>query len=149
MPKLASLEIKTFLKDGKFIRNQNMIREAMTAFELAGKEFMIIFQAAKKPRSNDQNAFYWGVIIPIVRNCLFEAGHVLTAEQTHDMLRLKFLKVLIQVNEETGEVIERIRSTTELSTVEMMDYLAMIREWVLDFFGVMIPEPDDQMKMKF
>ena len=61
-----------------------------------------------------------------------DAGHVMTNESTHDLIKLKFLKEIILANEDTGEVIERVKSTTELSTSQFMDFVAEIRQFTND-----------------
>jgi hypothetical protein len=138
-------EIRSEVKNGILTRNRNLLSDAIRTFE--GKQVTIKIERTKKKRSNPQNSYMWGIIIPIVQNTLKEAGHTLTQEQTHDLLKLKFLKETILANEETGEYIERIKSTTELSTSQMMDYFASIREWIFDFFGVEIPLPNEDLTL--
>jgi hypothetical protein len=138
-------EIISEVKNGTLTRNTNLIKDAIQIFE--GKQVVIKIEKAKKKRSNPQNSYLWGVVVPIVQNTIKEVGHTLTKEQTHDLLKLKFLKEILIVDESTGETIERIKSTTELSTSQMMDYFAGIREWIFDFFGVAIPEPNQDLTL--
>jgi hypothetical protein len=138
-------EIISEVKKGSLTRNRNLIKDAIATFE--GKQIVIKIEKAKKKRSNPQNSYLWGVVVPIVQNTLKEVGHTLTKEQTHDLMKLKFLKEILIVDESTGETIERIKSTTELSTSQMMDYFAGIREWIFDFFGVTIPEPNQDLTL--
>jgi hypothetical protein len=138
-------EIRSEVKNGILTRNRNLLSDAIATFE--GKQVVIKIEKAKKKRSSPQNSYLWGVVIPIVQNTLKEVGHTLTKEQTHDLLKLKFLKEILIVDESTGETIERIKSTTELSTSQMMDYFAEIKEWVFDFFGVHIPEPNEDLTL--
>lgn len=139
-------EIRTNVENGNLKRNRNLIKDAIASFE--GKEITIKIEKAKKKRSNPQNAYMWGVVIPIVQNCLKDSGNVFSGSQTHELLKYKFLKETILVNETTGEFVERIKSSTELSTSQMMDYFAEIREWVFDFWGVQIPEPNESLTLK-
>ncbi|WP_396195906.1 recombination protein NinB [Flavobacterium sp.] len=138
-------EIISEVKNGTLTRNTNLIKDAIQTFE--GKQIVIKIEKAKKKRSTPQNSYLWGVVVPIVQNTLKEVGHTLTKDQTHDLLKLKFLKETLIVDESTGETIERIKSTTELSTSQMMDYFAGIREWIFDFFGVTIPEPNQDLTL--
>jgi hypothetical protein len=144
---MQKITITTNVADGNLKRNRNLIIEAIKSFE--GKDVLITFEKPKKKRSNPQNAFYYGVIIPIVQNCLKEAGHIMTNESTHDLIKLKFLKEIILVNEDTGEVVERVKSTTELSTSQFMDFVAEIRQFTNEYFGVDIPEPNENITLKF
>jgi hypothetical protein len=139
-------EIRSEVKNGTLTRNVNLIKDAIQTFE--GKQIIIKIEKAKKKRSTQQNRFYYGVIIPIVQNCLKEAGHVMTNESTHDLIKLKFLKETLFVNEDTGEVIERIKSTTELSTSQFMDLLAEINNFTFEYFGVCLPSPNEDLTLK-
>jgi hypothetical protein len=139
-------EIISEVKNGTLTRNRNLIKDAIATFE--GKQIVIKIEKAKKKRSTQQNRFYYGVIIPIVQNCLKEAGHIMTNESTHDLIKLKFLKETLFVNEETGEVIERIKSTTELSTSQFMNLLAEINNFTFEYFGVTLPNPNDDLTLK-
>ena len=139
-------EIISEVKNGSLIRNVNLIKDAIATFE--NKQVVIKIEKFKKKRSTQQNRFYYGVIIPIVQNCLKEAGHVMTNESTHDLIKLKFLKETLFVNETTGEIIERIKSTTELSTSQFMDLLAEINNFTFEYFGVILPSPNDDLTLK-
>ena len=139
-------EIISEVKNGTLTRNVNLIKDAIQTFE--GKQVVIKIEKFKKKRSTQQNRFYYGVIIPIVQNCLKEAGHIMTNESTHDLIKLKFLKETLFVNETTGEVIERIKSTTELSTSQFMDLLAEINNFTFEYFGVSLPSPNDDLTLK-
>ena len=141
-----NFEIISEVKNGSLTRNRNLIKDAIATFE--GKQIVIKIEKFKKKRSTQQNRFYYGVIIPIVQNCLKEAGHVMTNESTHDLIKLKFLKETLFVNETTGEVIERIKSTTELSTSQFMDLLAEINNFTFEYFGVNLPSPNDDLTLK-
>lgn len=141
-----NFEIISEVKNGSLTRNRNLIKDAIVTFE--GKQVVIKIEKFKKKRSTQQNRFYYGVIIPIVQNCLKEAGHIMTSESTHDLIKLKFLKETLFVNETTGEVIERIKSTTELSTSQFMDLLAEINNFTFEYFGVTLPNPNDDLTLK-
>lgn len=49
---------------------------------------------------------------------------------------------------ETGEVLTRVRSTTELNTVEFNEYTEKIRMYANDFFNLQLPLPDQNAKLK-
>lgn len=138
-------EIRSEVKNGTLTRNVNLIKDAIATFE--NKQIVIKIEKFKKKRSTQQNRFYFGIVIPIVQNCLKEAGHIMTNESTHDLIKLKFLKETLFVNEDTGEVIERIKSTTELSTSQFMDLLAEINNFTFDYFGVLLPSPNEDLTL--
>jgi hypothetical protein len=138
-------EIRTNVINGNLKRNRNLILDALNSFE--GQEITITLQKAKKRRSNPQNSFYHGVVIPIMQQCLKDAGYLMTNESVHDMLKLRFLKESILVNEQTAEYIERIKSTTELTTTEFAEYLLDIQKFAIEYFNTEIPNPNENITL--
>ena len=140
-------QIRTSVLKGKFKRNINEILQAVSTFE--GKDCMFTIEPVKNKRSSQQNRYYHGVIIPIVKNCLKEAGYVMTNEDVHDLLKMKFLRETLFVNEDTGDITERTKSTTELSKSAFMDYVEEIRQFTLEYFNTDIPEPNEEIMLSF
>jgi hypothetical protein len=138
-------EIRTNVINGNLKRNRNLIINALETFE--GQEVILTIQKAKKRRSNPQNSFYHGVVIPIMQQCLKDAGYLMTNESVHDMLKLRFLKESILVNENTGEYIERIKSTTELTTTQFAEYILDIQKFAVEYFNVQIPNPNEEITL--
>jgi hypothetical protein len=138
-------EIRTNVINGNLKRNRNLILNALETFE--GQEVILTIQKAKKRRSNPQNSFYHGVVIPIMQQCLKDAGYLMTNESVHDMLKLRFLKESILVNEESGEYIERIKSTTELTTTQFAEYILDIQKFAVEYFNVQIPNPNEEITL--
>lgn len=93
------------------------------------------------PRRTDrQNRYYWPCFVHALWEYLHEQGSDLSEEAVHQLMRAKFLTVDV-ADPATGEVIgQRVRSTTELSTVEFNDYLDRCAEWLRDMFGVRVPD---------
>jgi hypothetical protein len=58
-------------------------------------------------RTIPQNSYYWGVMVPLVRRGLYEAGYddVKTNDDAHEILKHVHLKNRM-VNKQTGEVID-------------------------------------------
>ena len=135
---------RTKVENGKIKSQRKPLAEAIASFE--GKEIEISIRKAKKIRSNPQNSFYWGVVVPIVKSGLDGNGIKATTEQTHELLKLRFLKSDL-VNEATGEAWQTVKSTTELTTSEFMDYLAEITQFSAEFLGVQIPDPNEQTEL--
>jgi hypothetical protein len=137
------LTIQTTIINGKATRNLNLLRDAFASFE--GKNVNVTIEPVKKKRSNEQNRYLWGVCYPIIRNCLKELGNNFSDNDVHDLLKMKFLKQTVLANEETGECIERVKSTTELSTVDFMTYVMEIQKFSEEWFGVIIPDSNTQL----
>lgn len=118
-------------------------REAITAFhkEQAGKYVVMKLEKKKKKRSNQQNAYYWGVCIPIIQTGLTDAGYEgMNKDKTHDMLKLLFLRDIVDGD---GEPIAVIKETKELTTTEFADYIAELQQWASEFLNVYIPDPNE------
>lgn len=85
----------------------------------------------KKPRSIEENKYYWGCPIQILSEFF---GY--EPEEMHEVLKYQFLQ------DRSGRF-PRVKSTTELSTVEFEDYMSRIRRWASIEFSVYIPKPNE------
>lgn len=96
-------------------------------------------------RSLNQNAYYWLMLTDWVQPALYEAGwsDIKNKEAAHEFVCSLFLKVKI-INETSGETIERVRSTTELSKLEFNAYLEEIWRWAAEYLSIAIPAPNEQ-----
>jgi hypothetical protein len=131
------------VKDGNLTRNRKQIKDVLRHFE--GKVVTISIQRKKNARTPPQNRYYWGLIIPIWKELLLnEWGEYYTKEATHEFLKMNFGFDEV-VNEETGEVLRRVRSTTENSTIEMEEYHDVCRKKAFEFFGAVIPLPNEDL----
>lgn len=105
----------------------------------------------RNTRSLQQNAYYWACVVTPLADFLSAQDYELnTPEDAHEILKAKFLTTPV-INPETGEIIGRIvRSTTDLSTEEMTDYIERARAWMLDFFGIWTQdaEPDPRLRQE-
>jgi hypothetical protein len=119
----------------------------MIVSNFAGKEIEITVQRKRRRRGLAQNNYYWGVIVPVVTAALIDAGYKVGKESTHEFLKATFNRREI-VNETTGEILSTIGSTTDMTTVEMMEYFAEITAWAAEFLGVEIPQPGEQITIE-
>lgn len=94
-------------------------------------------------RSLSQNAYYHGVIVPIVKDGLREAGFdgIKTDEDAHEAIKYLFLQKTIK-NSLNGESIELLGSTKELSTTEFIQFVADIQKWAAEYLNTIIPDPE-------
>lgn len=143
------IQIRTSVLKGKFKRNINQILDAVASFE--GKDCIFSIEKVKKTRSNNQNSFYWGIVLPIVQSGLKEAtGEFRTTENIHYNILLKmFAPEKEIVNIETGECINEKISSSEMTTIQFMDYIAEIQKWSAEFLGVDIPNPNETTTLNF
>lgn len=109
----------------------------------------IILEERKKKRSNNQNNYLWGVVYPIVRDCLNKQGWVLGIEEVHEFCKGKFNKKEI-IDTETGEVMGSYGgSTSDLDTFAFNEYFESIIRWVAEYFNTEIPYPNEQITLDF
>ena len=139
-------EIRSTVENGILKRNRNLLIDAIKSFE--GKQVIVTIEKAKKKRSNPQNSFWHGVVIPIMQQALKDVGHLMTNEQTHELLKLRFLKETILVNE-SGEYIERVKSTTELTTTQFMELISDVQRFAVEYFNVIVPDPNSDISLNF
>lgn len=101
-----------------------------------GTHVDIIIRKHNAKRSNPQNDYYWGVVIPILCN---HFGY--DKEEMHSELKEMFNPVESKII--PGKMIGG--STTKLSTVEFFSdensYVERICRWAASEFGVYIPPP--------
>ena len=128
------------------ITNRKNFDEHLKSFE--GKEVQLILDRKKKQRGTQQNRYYWGVVVKIVKSGLKETGfnEYRSDESVSDLLKFRFLKV--KEVSEYGEELERVKSTTELTTIEFEEYLEEIRQWAAEFLNVQIPLPNEELELE-
>lgn len=144
---MKAIEIDTRIEGGQFRQNKDFIKDAVQQFE--GKEIKLIFKRKYKKRSNNENAFYWGVWIPILQRAIRDTwGEVRDANDVHEIIKLN-CNYEEKVNEETGAFIRLPKSSTHLNTYEWeFEFKQKIRQFALDFFNVVLPEPNEQLKIE-
>jgi len=102
-----------------------------------GTHVEIIIRKHKTKRSNDQNAYYWGVVVPILAN---HFGHD-NPDDMHEELKREFNPVPSKID--PAKTIGG--TTTKLSTVEFFSaedsYVERICRWAALEYGVYIPPP--------
>ncbi len=113
-----------------------------------GKEVTIIIEKKKRSRSLEQNSYYWGVVVPLVREGLLDVGYKVGVEETHELMKDKFA-LKEHVNENTGEVLESKQSTSTMTTMEFMGYISDIQQWGAEYLSINIPDPGQQVNFEF
>lgn len=114
-----------------------------------GKDVEITIQRKRKKRSNNQNKYYWGVIIPCVQQGLFDTqGEWLNSDAVHEFLKQNFNYKEI-VNENNGEVIKLGLTTTDKTTVEFEEYQDKCRQFADEFLNIIVPLPNQQSEINY
>ncbi len=94
-------------------------------------DVQVIVRKPRKPRSLAENGYYHGCVLKIISEC---TGH--TPKEIHEFLGREFLTVM-------GAKIPVVRSTSDLSTIEMEDFLTKARMWASEFHGCYVPLPNE------
>ena len=128
---MVSPVINGVVKWGKFKPlDATLFRSAFYSFE--GKECQVVVRPIKKSRSNSQNRYYHGVVCKSVAE---HTGH--SAEEIHEYLKEKFAPRSMIVD------VEIAKSTKQMSTVEMEEYLMLCRAWCSTDLSLYIPLPNE------
>jgi len=118
----------------------------------AGKDIIVTFARPKKTRSSEQNRYYWGVVVRMVCEAFNEIGNPVNADNqediqsVHEFLKRRFLQPEIFVDA-NGEAHEIGWSTSRLTTSQMMDYIAQVQQFAVEFLNVIIPDPGEQVQL--
>jgi len=108
----------------------------------------VIVQKQYKKRSNEQNGYYWGCIVPYWKEIMYEEwGEFRTDKEVHSFLKSHF-NTEEKFIEKTGEIINVEKSTTKNTTVEQEIFHETCRQKAYEMFNVMIPLPGEQLEMQ-
>lgn len=138
-------DLKYFGKvdDGKLTIFQR--NDMVSGLQNLGSGFIEIIIRLAGKRSSPQNRYYWGAMLPIVKEGLKGVGIEMSKEQTHELLKYKFLKREFVTSD--GDILQIIGSTTELSTKEFNEYIESIQIWSAEYLNVNIPDPNEQTEI--
>jgi len=142
-------EISTYgsIKDGKLeISYRNKFVDLLRAFNNCRVE--VIVRKLYKKRSNEQNRYYWGVIIQAyIYGAWNTQARWITGDQAH--LELKFYCNGKDYVNDDGEVMRFPESTRKHTTVEQELYYDKCRAFIFDWFGETVPLPNEQGELDF
>lgn len=124
-------------------------RDALNRWVRTHRDSQVVLSISTKVkrRSNPQNAYYWGVIIPMVQEAMNSFGNDFDAEEVHEFLKKEFNWEEKNVGE--GYFIKVPRSTTRLTTVEFSIYKERIQEFASSVLGIYIPDPNEALEIDF
>ena len=70
----------------------------------------------------------------------------MSKEQTHELLKYKFLKREFITSD--GDILQSVGSTTELSTIEFSEYKESIQQWASEYLNIIVPDPNEQIEIE-
>lgn len=141
-------EIK--LKQGKL--QLHIVNRAIFDYDISqfkeGQKVEIEVKKLASRRTNNQNAYYWGVIVPSFKALFSQIGHKLTNEEVHEAIRERFLKEDEIVDNDGEYLFRRVKSTAKLSKSQFIDYIDSCIEWAATYFNYEIPLPNEENNYK-
>lgn len=144
---MKKAKINSEVKNGTLAVNRTLIAKTIKLFE--GEEVYLTIEKKFRKRSNNQNAFYWGVLLPIISELLQDAtGNFFSSDETHEVLKANCnYKELI--SETTGEFTKIPISTTELNTLEWLEFIEKVEQFIFNYFSVTLPRPNEQINLDY
>lgn len=131
------MEVTLTKKDGQIVMEHSF--DYLTA-KLANGVYTLSIKRKTKPRTISQNALMW-----MWFKCMEESTGT-PKEDFHDYYKARFLGREIEIR---GRLVHVIRSTTELNTLEMTDYLNKIQADAATEFRIPLPLPADRQYQSF
>lgn len=110
-----------------------------TFISLADKNITLTIEKYKKKRGIQQLRYYWGVVIPLMADYM---GYSTSEyEIVHSILKEMFLRTIEIKNDKEYA---RVKSTSELSTIDFMGYISDIQRFATEECNIIIPDPNQE-----
>lgn len=117
------------VKDGKMtLERPDRFKEYLKA--ISGT-VMVVLKRPKKPRSLNENNYYWGVVIQMISD---HTG--MTPEETHEAMKWMFLRKQI------GKLFT-VKSTAILDTIAFENFVEQVRVFAQTDLNIKIPLPNE------
>jgi len=103
-------------------------------------ELEITVARQRATRSQQQNSYYWGVVVQMLSD---HTGY--TPDEMHAYLKTKFIPKRLAVNASNGIICDELvigGSTRTMSTIQFGEYMESIRQWAAETVDLYIPDPD-------
>lgn len=114
------------------------------------REFKIVFEYIKNNTSNKQRSYYFGVIIPMIKEKINSYGNNMDEEDVHLFLKdeLKFYTMpAVEIKGRKTAVRKKYKTISFKGDMrETYEYFERIRSWALNILEVDIPEPKTERK---
>lgn len=128
-----------FVHDGKLtVRNRKHFDAWLEKLDRG--EVIVTIEKAHATRSEQQNRWYWAVIL---KHLSEHTGY--TAEELHEYCKQRFNSKTLVICNDQGEITDEETvglSTTKLNKLTFGEYCESIRQWAAEL-GVVIPDPHE------
>ena len=138
------VEFTAYVKDGK-IGDSIAVLVGRAIRALDGKRVKIVISELKKKRSNPQNRYYWGFVIPPITELLRDFGNDVDADETHEFLKEHVGKLVAVVLDGNGVRHKIVQSSAKQDTAKFEEYLERIRAWAAEY-QLIIPLPNEVLQ---
>jgi len=105
---------------------------------------MLTLKEVKRKRSLNQNALYWGYIVPPIADMFRKMGTYVEHDDVHDFLKLRVGKLAQVFVTPDGEVHKGLGSTASLTKQEFSCYIEAVLAWAAAY-GVLITLPTEDL----
>lgn len=125
------------MQNGKMINKEEVIDQFKQLKD--GQHFCEV--SSFKIRTLSMNAYWWGVLIPIVQRGLYNIGYneVKTAEDAHFVLKGLFLRGMPNIVKPSSKKL----STSTLTTKQFSRVIDEVIIWGVNFLYEQIPYPNE------
>lgn len=116
------IQTKAFVSESGQLMLPRPVIEGVAA-RFSGRDVFITIEDDAERRTPNQNGYYWAGIVEPITDKFNDLGERFDTDTVHEILKYKFLRVIIP-DEDTGEVlVEYVRSTSSLKVYEMSFYM--------------------------
>jgi len=130
-----------------YIKDRALFNEELKNLD-ESKEYQIFIKEKKRNRSNGQNRYYRGVVLPLILRGLRNAGFdIYTKDEAHDIVKVKFLKT--EIENESGEFISTFKSTKDMTTKDFKEFIDNVQYWASEYLNEYIPSPNESQDIEF
>lgn len=122
--------------------------KAVRAFfdELKGGNKYLLTAKKVNKRSDNQNRYYWGCCVAMIRDRMIELGNEVDSELVHDFLKDRFNSK--EIFDKNGTIIGSIGdTTTKLNKSEFEEYLEKVKRFAAEVLDIIIPDPNAPVVM--
>ncbi len=131
--------IKARIENGRILWKDTLtISKIFSTYN--NKDVVVVIQPEKQRRSLKQNSYYHAVVVKLIADKL---GY--SEKETNEILKSLFLTVEYEVKLSSKKTItiKTSKSTKELSTAGMEDFLSRVRQWASEEIDLFIPLPNE------
>lgn len=138
---------KGHIKNGRLVINKSELPVFLHKISTQKNKPVNITVEAGRKRSDQQNKYYWGVIVELIRLAINEInGENFTAENIHDFLKERFLEGF-EIHAATGELLNIRKSTTDNTTTKQEEYHEQCRQFASEYLNIEIPLPNEKLTL--